>query len=444
MASWKCCPHVDASLRSRGDLECREAFFLYHGTNRTPEDDPTPLEKVQPWIDMLRELLLESQLPGRVVNKFMGICVPSKHHHAIKPVVGDAAAAILADFAGENPPTFHRFPDLPAELRITIWELAAAQPRRILPWGGYSIYGKLPLNVPKHMPRVAQTCKEAWDAVGAMGGYCEPHHHEAYNLVLAEKTPPKGVWASHDDLVYIPDGLRYEPRLFNVDRAWGLDFLCARKELAVEYNEFVQLGPSKRVYRFLRHARKLKTLVFVMVARDISIYVDLENRESESDFPSEQFENREMLHKLVMHEDTLEMEKLDALWQGLGPEAIWIWRRIDELCRVNAAVYAPWMVARCMPCETRLWNDEYVPRIKSAWLRIMCAEEPEIRNDADIFPDGFEPNWEHPWVQKALSNMPELKPAVLLNFRRGSPAEDASPAMWSKIVRWAEHPEEIP
>jgi hypothetical protein len=138
------------------------------------------------------------------------------------------------------------------------------------------------------------------------------------------------------------------------------------------------------------------------------------------------------------------MAKLDELWQGLGPDAVWIWRRVYDLLRANSAIYAPWMVSRCMPCETRLWKEEYVPRIKSAWLRIMCAEDPEIRNDPDIFPDGgLEPNEEHPWVQKELEKMPELKPGILLKFGERHPGDDAPPDMWDFLQHWAEHPEDI-
>jgi hypothetical protein len=427
MASWKCCPHVDASLRSGDDLKCRKAFF-YYGTDPGPDDDPTPPEKVQPWVDMMNELLLETQLPASVINTIMRVCVPNKHHDALKPIAEDAAPAAT----DKLPTSFHRFPDLPAELRVTIWDLAATQPRRILPWGKYLNYdGKLPLNVPKHMPRVAQTCKEAWDAVNATGGYCEPYDRDAYDMWRDEKKPPSGVWASHDDLVYLPGASKRKSRLFNLDRLLNLDFFAARKELAVEYNEFVLLGPSMKLYRFLRDAQRLKTLVFIMDVQDININVHFRG------IPHR-------LQKLVLHEDTHEMEKLDELWQGLGPEAVWIWRRVYDLLRANSAIYAPWMVSRCMLCETQLWKDEYVPRIKSAWLRIMCAEDPEIRNDPDIFPDGgLEPNEKHPWVQEELAKMPELKPAILLNFGERHPGDDAPPDMWNSLRHWAEHPENI-
>lgn len=262
MASWERCPHVDASLRTPDDLKCRKVFFSYRAPSPTPQDDPTPLEKAQPWIDMMRDLLLESQLAQDVINRILRICVPLKHRHAINPIVEDATPT-----AAEKPPIFHRFYDLPAELRMAIWELAAAEPRRILPWGEYWSGGQLPLNVPKHMPRVAQTCKEAWDVINAKGGYCEPHH-EPYDMLRAKPGSLKGVWASVEDLVYLPAGLKYEPWLTHVNRAWGLDFLCARKELAVEFNDFVLLGPSRRAYRFLRHAQRLKTLICILNVQD--------------------------------------------------------------------------------------------------------------------------------------------------------------------------------
>ncbi|KAK4033088.1 hypothetical protein C8A01DRAFT_40446 [Parachaetomium inaequale] len=74
MASRECCPHVDASRRQPADLA--EYHKDSHGPGRqpTPEDDSTPLEKLQPWIDMMRELYLESQIQTDVISEVMRIC----------------------------------------------------------------------------------------------------------------------------------------------------------------------------------------------------------------------------------------------------------------------------------------------------------------------------------------------------------------------------------
>jgi hypothetical protein len=390
---------------------------------------------------MMRELLLESQLPTDVISKLMSVYVPKKHHHAIKPIVE-------ATPSPPQPHVFHLFPSLPAELRITIWQLAAAQPRRVLRWtDDKRCHGGAPLNAPTHKPLVAQACKEAWDVVNAMGSYCEPQYAAYHNFSLCPWSDPfdECTWAAAHDLVFIPADIAYEPRFF--PRARGFDFLCARNKVAVAYQDFASLGASRRVYKFLAHASKLDTLVCVMAEKVMNVCVV---GEDVTDLPAEHVPTGELLRKLVMYEDLDELERLDALWRGVGPPGVrWICHGAGDLLRVNAAVYADTMVSRCVECEMRRWESECVPRIRSVWLRMVWAEDLDMvrGNDpaarfVDVFPDGFTPDEAHPWVRREMARMPVLKPAVLLSFVRRQVADDSAGSLryWSDLEYLLEHP----
>lgn len=124
------CAHIDPELwqhsRSHKDLSLEEKVRLM---SRTVDEDETPFEELKPWFDMIQELFSQSQHPKAKIGRILRTWIPKKHHPALGLDASEAAGV------QEPPRTFHRFPDLPKELRITIWEFAvAAEPRRIKYW----------------------------------------------------------------------------------------------------------------------------------------------------------------------------------------------------------------------------------------------------------------------------------------------------------------------
>jgi len=411
-------------------------------------------------------------------------CVPPQYHHAIKPIPG--AENETKEEEEEEERTFHPFPNLPAELRLEIWSLAAAaaaaggeggdqeeqtpnqaQPRRILHWdASYNYHQTEPLFHKRNwsLPPAAFTCRESWTAITGLSG---PSATIASNntgagssigrdiLTPCDITGPcvrksgigydeKGHWPTERlwiantgrDIFLLCWAGVHEAR-HSMNKATGWDFLCKRREMAVGYGDFVAFGAVKRMYRCLIYAERLKTLVCIVATPEIYIVTNLVERGGTEKGEETQWWDRKreplrVAEKFIFYEDREELERVDALWRGVGPESRWVWRSAQNLFRVDAAMYARPMVARCVQCELEKWDEAYLPRVRSMWLRLMCAEEPEIRKDPDIFPDGFEANEEHPWVRQALARMPTVKPAVLLTFIDKHPASDMDPSFWDE------------
>ncbi|KAK4150635.1 hypothetical protein C8A00DRAFT_36770 [Chaetomidium leptoderma] len=393
---------MDPSLRPSHILdECRQAFFDFDPSRK---DDMTPPEKLQPWVDMLRELLLESQLPELLMDRLLRAMSPRSTTTPLSPSSAPTVHVHTAP-AGSAPRTFHRFRDLPAELRITIWKPASAQPRRVLRWGDRDESRRIsiPFNATTtHMPLIAQACNEARGVVNTRGKLLRAAGSKLLPAVGTSLPPAFG-----EDLGFVarsglhPEGSKH-PRL--VLGAWASDFLFSRKEIAVDYKDFSFSGGCRRPYRFLYSSDRLETLVCITATPNISI-----DGRAESEAENESVGNRRahyrrprsqtrILQKLVMHEEADEFERVNALWKSVEPESHWVWRDKQDLQILDAGIYAPRTASRCLDCERRRWKDK-------------CT-----RNDRAIFPGRDEFNQEHPWAAKALARMPKLKPAVLLTI----------------------------
>ncbi|KAK3291351.1 uncharacterized protein B0H64DRAFT_451043 [Chaetomium fimeti] len=442
----KCCPHIDNSSIEYVDLVKLLALSPNFRCKPTPDDDPIPLEKLQPWIDMMRELLLESHLSLGVIDKLMLMYVPRKHHHAIGYVP-----------LAKRRRTFRQFPKLPAHTRATIWKIVAERPPRVLFWRNDYDKGRPSLNSPAKMPTAARVCKEARDAITPTGGYCDMQCVGVSSAYRPSSKRARPVWVSANDLVFALDGMNHESA---GSESWvrAYNFLRSRKEIAV--GETFAVSSYDRLnegFAFLRDMDALDTLVCVIAAPEVSIWTDINIKEAESPrygildtevcviaepnftfwtnnddedsvqgMTKQQIRTTKLLQKLVLPEDREELEKMDALWRGVGPEWRWLSRPNADLLRVNQAAYAPKLVSRCIDCQMRDWNDTGMAKFRTAWLRLLYGDHRDVIDDRDIYPNRLrgEPDLEHPWVQQALARMPKLKPAVLLTFEKRPPKYD--------------------
>jgi hypothetical protein len=377
------CPHVEPGrLHNVLDL-------LSELQRLTVEEDPAPsdTQKLPLWIDLVRELFLEPQLPRNSVDSALREYLPEEYHHAIQPVAAPEPS---------EPRTFPRFRELPSEMRIAIWEFAAARPRRVIRLGGALTNMFPPINGSEGMPRVALACREAWEIVKAGGTYCRP-----------EGPTGSRTWVTAQHLVFIPSYLTLS--LNFLSRAGNLDLICSRREIAVDYHHLVAFNEQSWNYRFLRRVKKLDTLVCIMRTPEIIVGGGRERSPARG---------RRIPQRLIMYDDRDEWEKAAALLRGIDIKWHHIRRGENAVVPLEVRLLPPPMELKCIDCERRQWESECLPRVKAAWLRMMLgAEGSETRNDPDIFPGGSDlPNEEHLWVRQALEKMPKVKPAILVTL----------------------------
>ncbi|EAQ85288.1 predicted protein [Chaetomium globosum CBS 148.51] len=389
----------------------------------TPEDDPIPLEKIQPWIDMMRELLLESHLSGDTIMKLMRMYAPKKHHHAIKPI------------GPTKRRTFHYFSKLPSKVRFTIWRMAAARPPKVLFWQNDYDEGGPPPNSPADGPLAAMACKEAWNVIQHMGFYFDMQGVDPDSST--ERARP--VQFAHHDLVFTPYGVSTKP-CDSEPEFRAHDLLRIRKALAVDYDDFVismAEGYHPARYNFLAETKQLETLVCIMAAPEVCIWTENDNKDASPGLTGQQLQRTKICQKIVLLQDMEEVRKVDVLWRNVKPEWRWLSRPNCDHFRVNAAAYAPKLQSRCYNCAVRHWKETCVPQLRRTCVRALYTEgfdrlcdegvrEKDPYPEEEIYPHGLtgEPNPNHPWVKKALARMPKFRPAMLLMFKKRAPRYD--------------------
>lgn len=408
------CPHIKASGIVVNRRVANQVGRIIDSLD-LPQAAPDEIsdEKVKPWVRLIEDMLLDSQLAAPLIRAILTTWIPKRHHGEVK-----SFRKIIPQPSPEPQQTFHKFPDLPPELRTRIWELAAEQPRHVLRW-------KLrhpPLDTRRNLPVVAKACKEAWDVVTSRAGnFCPPVpewvRNEPDGPDILEWAPSEAVVMIEDPHSFDHTGLSYS--LWCAPRDWGVDFARARREVSVHYWHFVRFSDHWAGYRLLRHSQKLDCLV-VIVAKKV-VYVapngvhmpDKELRRCYNHYEPQ-------LDKLVMFDELDEIKRLDALWNEIGPQSYWLsrydyweWSEVGQ--RDSTSLPGG---LRCLDCKMQRWRDEGEARIRSAWLRMVATTEPGHRTDPDIFPDGLEPNMDHPWVQGELRGTPKI--SRLWYFRSGS------------------------
>jgi hypothetical protein len=380
------CPHLEPEP---GRLHQHHILDPADLQSLSIEDNAVPTQtlKLQRWIDLVRELFLKPQLPSNSVDSALREYLPEDYHHAIRPVPA---------LDPSEPRTFPRFRDLPTELRLAIWEFAAARPRKVIRLGGALTNMFPPVNGAEGMPRVALTCKEAWDVVRAGGTYCRP-----------EGPTGSRTWVTAQHLVFIPSYLTLS--LNFLSRAGNLDLICSRREIAVDYHHLVAFNEQSWNYRFLRRVKKLDTLVCIMRTPEIIVAGAGERSPAR---------NRRIPQRVIMYDDQEDWEKAASLLRDIDTKWHHIRRGENAVVPLEVRLLPPPVKLKCLDCERRQWESGCLPRVKAAWVRMMLsAEEPETREDAGIFPEGSDlPNEAHPWVRQTLAEMPKVKPAILVTL----------------------------
>ncbi|KAK7999326.1 hypothetical protein PG990_011926 [Apiospora arundinis] len=216
------CPHLDGPA-------ARRVHFPYPDSLADPALAPewqvkdeydagclsvTP-GQLKPWMYMVRDLLLEAQIPLDRIGPILQTHLPAIYHPSLLdiplPEVDPAC-------------TFHPFSRLPTELRLKIWALAALERPQLIHFTEEPQV--FPCNGPRHVPRVAQACSEAWQFVMAQGSYWQPAHRDEET-----KTTPY-YWAADTDIPYLWGRKYYKPNV-------PFDFLASRKTVAVDYNDLI-------------------------------------------------------------------------------------------------------------------------------------------------------------------------------------------------------------
>lgn len=99
------------------------------------------------------------------------------------------------------PTTFHRFPDLPFEIREMIWELCLPS-RLVQPW----YYGLHPVRQLEKYSPIADVSKEAFRAVLHFGCWAEVMVKHMHRVPLVPSTSPylaQRIWFHKKDVVYL-------------------------------------------------------------------------------------------------------------------------------------------------------------------------------------------------------------------------------------------------
>lgn len=425
-----CCVHVP--INSYNYFQLHDSFAVPPSSKPAPKDDSIPLAKLQPWIDMMCDLLLESYLSPDAIVRLIWMYVPKQHQHAIKPL---GIAATLR--------TFHPFPRLPKNIRVAIWRIAATRPPRVPFWQNDYDEGGPPLNSPAKGLMAALACKEAWLVIKYRG--CSFDMQSIDNDASSERVR-RPIWVAARDLVFAPFGVNANPT-DPEPQFHAPDLLRARKQVALDYDHFVQSvsGGYPEAYRFLGGMKKLDTVICVTAAPEVCLRTNDDNEDTTSlGLTKQQLQTTKLLQKLVLLEDREEVRALDMLWRGVSsPAWRWLSRANHDLLCPNVDAHAPQFVSRCYECEMRHWERTCLPRLRRAWVRMLYGEGPGQGADmlcedgAEIYPNGLaaEPRPDHPWVKEALARMPRFKPAVLLMFKKRRPRYDEKGRRTNSVSR---------
>ncbi|KAK7983223.1 hypothetical protein PG989_010625 [Apiospora arundinis] len=373
------CPHLD------GPSACK-VHFPYPDPSAAPSLAPewqvkdeynsgclsvTP-GQLKPWMYMVRDLLLEAQVPIDHIGPILQTHLPAIYH----PLPLDIPLPEVDPAC-----TFHPFSRLPTELRLKIWASAALEKPRLI---HFTEEPQLfPCNGPRHVPRVAQACSEAWQCVMAQGSYWQPAHRDE-----EAKTTPY-YWAADTDIAYLWGRRCYKPNV-------PFDFLASRKTVAVDYDHFIHhatwapiptgIGASKwlpKEYAWLRDSKTLQTVIVLLQHTEMEITGDYHT--SEADCCGDVYEDiwdrythwsRPLWKLLIYDEDDAqavdELDRVSLLWKTIRPDGAWVYRKMSRQSLVKGNVWDGDAQATCISCELER-GREMADKARSAWLQMTSA-----------------------------------------------------------------------
>ncbi|KAK3395007.1 hypothetical protein B0H63DRAFT_462536 [Podospora didyma] len=355
------------------------------------------------WIEIAEAMLSEAHVPDELRHGILMRIFPANDMHRAHRAV-EGFGTVVANSSPSSPPgSFYRFPDLPIELRLQIWALAATDPPRILRWTSGALPS--PMNRPRRRPIIAAVCREAWHVVAGIGSY------------VPLPDVPKKPWSAFHDITFV--GFRggfMDTRINPIE----VEFLGRRDTIAVEYEKFVNYpDPRAPAFAWLEHVKGPKTLVLVMESPKIMISRDTHS--SDCCGPNYQLISRKYatvsseLTKMVTYDDDREeLERLDMMWRDIDTNSMWVWKKDNSTSIKTSSVATVRSRARCLGCERRLWREEYADKAKLAWLKWVAG--PERRRDTDVFPDEDSYNKASPWIRETSKRIPRIQPAIMLSL----------------------------
>ena len=349
---------------------------------------------IKPYIPMLKELLLEAALPSRLAQCRLQRYLPEYVDPGLLIPPGKKESPGLS--------TFHCFMRLPSELRRRIWLLAADQARRVMLWQALDRtrltdqeswdFDPYAVNAPKNIPRMAQTCRDAWEALTQTGCYIPSR---------GEMRDPTPYWCAFDDIIYFK---------IRDDSLGPADTLCLQnhRNVAIALRDLGSALTSD--WSWLHDLRSLSTVYIILAENGVTMGPELYRRYSDRGvYDLRGRTNDTLLHTMVcLDDDSEKLRGLDRHWaMHSGWLASWATFLIERTG--DGSRYGPGSSiasgevtgVRCLRCHLDIWNTVLLDRIKTAWL------EYGPQGSRNISPESRE---------QAARRMPRFRPAILFEI----------------------------
>ncbi|KAI1872852.1 uncharacterized protein JN550_003726 [Neoarthrinium moseri] len=393
------CPHYQLCEQEVVYSEGRVSSRYLIDTEYKEEKISVSFGDLRPWIEVIAKLLLDSQIQRRLISAIMETYVPRKYHGTAE--LEDLSLRIRGEVEQED--SFHRFMELPAELRMKVWEFAATEPAHIIYW--MEEPSCLPINGARHMPRIAQTCREAWKIVRGQGRYCQPSCGEGLDIKY---------WASSQDIVFIKGVDVYKKHPSD----WDVEFLLSRETIAVEYEHWIQHAATAEQYMWLRNSSALRTLILVMNMPVVRITKDLHSSDLHCCGPvfDEVWDDYgrppKGLWKLVRYEEADQLRQLDNLWKKIEPNSTWIWKDINTATLKGASIYGRHYISRCVDCELQQFQDERIEEARIVWRELVTSKSRQQAGDNSSVPPLL--GKQSPRADDSIRQAPSFEASIIL------------------------------
>ncbi|KAK7958643.1 hypothetical protein PG988_013491 [Apiospora saccharicola] len=352
--------------------------------NRLDKEDASyaAIEELRPWVEIIAELLQDSQLRQSHIGPITQSYIPHQYQDAKE----------LQSLIPREPSLqeFHRFRQLPPELRQLIWQFAAWEPPHLIGWMKRDPPSRCGRRRRRDMSRAVMACREAWATVRAQGGR---YFHDLNGIQH---------WTAPQDVVFLDEGAD----LCATAQSWTMDFLLSRETIAVRYSHWLNSAADEDKYAWLRRSQALKTLLFVLCKPIVHVdrdppWPDRGGRASdEVEGPSRERRCDLHLAKLVTFDQAEDLEKLESLWQQISPYPQTISVSKNPVSYRGAPEHTYDHASRCLKCESRRFEDELVENAKKKWR--------------SLAPGNGDGSITGPKVVGASLHMPKFKGAVHL------------------------------
>ncbi|KAK8868371.1 hypothetical protein PGQ11_006949 [Apiospora arundinis] len=346
------CPHYDLYDQGVVYPESRSRGTDLRDSRGDHASVSVAAKELGPWVEVISKLLQASQIPQERIGLIAGSYIPIKHHGA-----AEFQGVLPEPESARRGATFYRFRQLPPELRLKIWEMAAWVPPQLIDWESYHDPMFLHLNTGRHMPRAAHACREAWHVVHGEGGRWF-------------RGPNIAFWATPQDILYMNPVDEFS--VGSLKSYWDMGFLPSRETVAVPYAQWCGRADGLE-FAWIRQSPALKRLILV-VDDTASICIAQDRHTVEccgAGFVEVWPRYSEGLLKMITYDDADELQKLDDMWKQIDSQSIWLSKHNSEQIRSNrlkgASIYGHHYISRCVECELHRFQKECLERAKSIW-----------------------------------------------------------------------------